>query len=408
VGEAHDPPQENELLSDPTAIFIFLAGLLGTIFWLSGLPRLQPLFRVTPAVIYVYFLPALSTSLGITPASSPAYDWMIRYLLPVSLLLLMVTVDVRAVVRLGSKALIMMLAGSAGIIIGGPVALALLGRFLPPDTWMGLAALSGSWIGGAPNMVAIKESVGTPDSLMGPIIVVDTVVAYGWMGVLLFLSSFQGKIDGWLRADTDAIDALDGRLAVADDERRPMEVRDLTIILGLGFGAAAVCIWVGDKLPLLGDPTIISHTTWTVVLVTSLGLALSFTPVRRLEQVGASRAGYLALYLMLTAIGAQADLKKVVEAPLYLLVGVIWLGIHIAVLFIVARLVRAPLFFIATGSMANVGGVVSAPIVASVYRRSLAPVGVLMGVSGYLIGIYGALLCAWLLSLVAGALGFLS
>jgi len=396
------------MLSDPTAIFIFLAGLLGTIFWLSGLPRLQPLFRVTPAVIYVYFLPALSTSLGITPASSPAYDWMIRYLLPVSLVLLMVTVDVRAVVRLGSKALIMMLAGSAGIIIGGPVALALLGRFLPPDTWMGLAALSGSWIGGAPNMVAIKESVGTPDSLMGPIIVVDTVVAYGWMGVLLFLSSFQGKIDAWLRADTDAIEALDGRLAVADDERQPMEVRDLAIILGLGFGAAAVCIWVGDKMPLLGDPTIISHTTWTVVLVTSLGLALSFTPVRRLEQVGASRAGYLALYLMLTAIGAQADLKKVVEAPLYLLVGVIWLGIHIAVLFIVARLVRAPLFFIATGSMANVGGVVSAPIVASVYRRSLAPVGVLMGVSGYLIGIYGALLCAWLLSLVAGALGFLS
>jgi len=394
------------LLSDPTAIFIFLAGLLGTIFWLSGLPRFQPLFRVTPAVIYVYFLPALSTSLGITPASSPAYDWMIRYLLPVSLLLLMVTVDLRAVVRLGSKALIMMLAGSVGIIIGGPVALALLGRFLPPDTWMGLAALSGSWIGGAPNMVAIKESVGTPDSLMGPIIVVDTVVAYGWMGVLLFLSSFQGKIDAWLRADTDAIDVLDERLAVADDERRPMEVRDLAIILGLGFGAAAVCIWVGDKLPLLGDPTIISHTTWTVVLVTSLGLALSFTPVRRLEQVGASRAGYLALYLMLTAIGAQADLKKVVEAPLYLLVGVIWLGIHIAVLFIVARLVRAPLFFIATGSMANVGGVVSAPIVASVYRRSLAPVGVLMGVSGYLIGIYGALLCAWLLSLVAGALGF--
>jgi uncharacterized membrane protein len=396
------------LLSDPTAIFIFLAGLLGTIFWLSGLPRLQRLFRVTPAVIYVYFLPALSTSLGITPASSPAYDWMVRYLLPVSLLLLMVTVDLRAVVRLGSKALIMMLAGSAGIIIGGPVALALLGRFLPPDTWMGLAALSGSWIGGAPNMVAIKESVGTPDSLMGPIIVVDTVVAYGWMGVLLFLSTWQGKIDTWLRADTDAIDALDGRLAVTDDERRPMEVRDLAIILGLGFGASAVCIWAGDKLPLLGDPTIISHTTWTVVLVTSLGLALSFTPVRRLEQVGASRAGYLALYLMLTAIGAQADLKKVVEAPLYLLVGVIWLGIHIAVLFIVARLVRAPLFFIATGSMANVGGVVSAPIVASVYRRSLAPVGVLMGVSGYLIGIYGALLCAWLLSLVAGAMGFLS
>ena len=396
------------MLSDPTAIFVFLAGLLGVIFWLSGLPRLQPLFRVTPAIIYVYFLPALSTSLGITPSSSPAYEWMVRYLLPVSLLLLMVTVDLGAVLRLGKKALVMMLAGSVGIIIGGPVALALLGRLMPPDTWMGLAALSGGWIGGAPNMMAIKESVGTPDSLMGPIIVVDTVVAYSWMGLLLFLSAWQGKIDAWLRADTRAIDTLESRLAVADAERRPMEIRDLAIIVALGFGAAAICVWVGDKLPLLGDPTIISHTTWTVVLVTSLGLALSLTPVRRLEQVGASKTGYLALYLMLTAIGAQADLKKVVEVPIYLLVGVIWLGIHIFVLFMVARLVRAPLFFIATGSMANIGGVISAPVVASVYRRSLAPVGVLMGVSGYLIGIYGALLCAWLLSLVAGALGFLS
>jgi uncharacterized membrane protein len=396
------------MLSDPTAIFVYLAALLGTIFWLTGVPRLQPLFRVTPAVIYAYFLPALSTSLGITPSSSAAYDWMVRYLLPVSLLLLMVTVDLRAVVRLDGKAFIMMLAGSLGIIVGGPIALALLGHFLPADTWMGLAALAGSWIGGAPNMVAIKESVGTPDSLMGPIIVVDTVVAYGWMGVLLFLSSFQKRIDAWLGADTRDIDALDSRLTSVDGERRPMEVRDLAIILGLGFGAAAVCIWCGDRLPLLGDPTIVSHTTWTVVLVTSLGLALSLTPVRRLERVGASRAGYLALYLMLTAIGAQADLKMVIEAPLYLLVGVVWLAMHIAVLFTVARLIRAPLFFVATGSMANVGGVISAPIVASVYRRSLAPVGVLMGVSGYLIGIYGALLCAWLLSLVAGALGFLS
>ncbi len=394
------------MLSDPTAIFVYLAGLLGTIFWLSGRPRLQPLFRVTPAVVYAYFLPALSTSLGITPAGSAAYDWMVRYLLPVSLLLLMVTVDLRAVVRLGGKALIMMLAGSLGIIVGGPVALALLGRFLPPDTWMGLAALSGSWIGGAPNMVAIKESVGTPDSLMGPIIVVDTLFAYGWLGVLLIVSTWQAKLDGWLRADTRDIDALEGRLAEVENEHRAMETRDMAIILGLGFGAAALCIWCGDRLPLLGDPTIVSHTTWTVVLVTTLGLGLSFTPVRRLERVGASKTGYLALYLMLTAIGAQADLKKVVEVPLYLLVGVIWLGIHIAVLLLVARLVRAPLFFVATGSMANVGGVVSAPVVASVYRRSLAPVGVLMGVSGYLIGIYGALMCAWLLSLVARALGF--
>jgi len=396
------------VISDPTATFIFLACLLGAIFWLSGRPRFQPLFRWTPAVIYAYFVPALCTSLGITPQSSLAYDWMVRYLLPVSLLLLMVTVDLRAVLRLGWKAILMMLAGSLGIIVGGPIALAIFGSSLPGDTWMGLAALSGSWIGGTPNLVAIKESVGTPDSLMGPIIVVDTLVAYSWMGILLFLSSFQSQFDTWVRADTSDIDLLDASLAEVDSERRPIDVRDLAMIAALGLGGAVVSIWVGRQLPQLGDPTIISHTTWTVVFVTSLGLALSFTPARNLERVGASRVGYLALYLMLTAIGAQADLKKVLEVPLYLVVGAVWLGIHIAILFSVAKLLRAPLFFVATGSMANVGGVVSAPVVASVYRPSLAPVGVLMGVSGYLIGIYGGLLCAWLLSQVAKAMGFLA
>jgi len=396
------------VISDPTATFIFLACLLGAIFWLSGLPRLQPLFRVTPAVIYAYFVPALCTSFGITPQSSPAYDWMVRYLLPVSLLLLMVTVDLGAVLRLGRKAILMMLAGSVGIIIGGPVALALFGGFLPGDTWMGLAALSGSWIGGTPNMVAIKESVGTPDSLMGPIIVVDTLVAYSWMGVLLFLGSFQSRFDAWVGADTGDVEDLDASLAELEGQRRGVEVRDLAMILALGFGGAALCIWLGRQMPQLGDPTIISHTTWTVVFVTSLGLGLSFTPVRQLERVGTSRFGYLALYLMLTAIGAQADLKKVVEVPLYLVVGVVWLGIHIVILFAAAKMLRAPLFFVATGSMANVGGIVSAPVVASMYRRALAPVGVLMGVSGYLIGIYGGLLCAWLLSKVAAGLGFIS
>jgi uncharacterized membrane protein len=391
------------VISDPTATFIFLACLLGAIFWLSGLRQLQPLFRVTPAVIYAYFVPALSTSLGITPQSSPAYDWMVRYLLPISLLLLMVTVDLRAVLRLGRKGILMMLAGSLGIVVGGPVALALFGALLPADTWMGLAALSGSWIGGTPNMVAIKESVGTPDSLMGPIIVVDTLVAYGWMGVLLFLSSFQQRFDAWVGADTGDIEALDASLAVFDRDRRAIEVRDLAMILGLGFGGALLAIWFGRQLPQLGDPTIISHTTWTVVFVTTLGLALSFTPARNLERAGASRVGYVALYLMLTAIGAQADLKKVLEVPLYLVVGAVWLGIHILTLFGAAKLLRAPLFFVATGSMANVGGVVSAPVVASVYRRALAPVGVLMGVAGYL---YGGLLCAWLLAKVASGLGF--
>jgi uncharacterized membrane protein len=167
---------QQALLSDPMAVAAFLSGIVALIFWISGLPRFQKLFEVVPAVIYVYFLPMLATTAGITPGASPAYQWMTRYLLPFALLLLMVSVDLRSVARLGPTALVMVCAGTLGIVIGGPVALFLFQGFLPENAWTGFAALSGSWIGGTANMVAIAESVGTPESIFGPIIVVDTVV----------------------------------------------------------------------------------------------------------------------------------------------------------------------------------------------------------------------------------------
>lgn len=391
------------MITDPTALFVYLTVILGVVFWVSSQPSLAPIFKITPAIVYVYFVPMLSTTFGITPMSSPVYDWLTRYLLPFSLMLLMVTVDVRAIFRLGRMALVMMLVGTVGVVIGAPIALALFSAFLPADTWMGMAALSGSWIGGTANMIAIKESIGTPDSLMGPIIVVDTLVGYGWIGVLLFFSAWQTKFDDYVGADSSTLQAINLKLEEEDKSRRPTELIDLTRILSVGFGGGYLCILIGQRLPVLGDPTIISHTTWAVLLVTTLGLALSFTPISRIEEAGGSRVGYLALYLLLTAIGAQADLRQIVEVPLYLAVGVVWISIHAALLFAAARFLRAPLFFVAVGSTANIGGAVSAPIVASVYHRALAPVGLLMGVCGYIIGTYAGVLCAWLLARVAGA-----
>ena len=394
--------QDGAWITDPTGVFVYLAALLGVVVWLSGLRSFRRLFEFTPAILWAYFLPMLSTTLGIIPAQSAAYDWIVRYLLLVALVLLMVTVDLPAVLKLGRPALIMMLTGTVGIILGGPVALAVFGRWLPPDAWQGLAALSGSWIGGSAQLVAVAESVGTPDAMLGPIIVVDTLVGYGWMGVLLFLSAYQARFDRWNRADTRLIEETNAALAIKYEKiRRPITVRDLAMILAVGFAGAYLCRVAGEALPELGDPQIVSHTTWAVVLVTTFGLALSFTPLSRLEGPGASRVGTVALYLLVTAIGARGDLKAIVEAPLFLAAGALWILIHVTLLVLVARLIQAPLFFLATGSMANVGGAASAPVVAGVYHPAMAPVGVLMAVVGYVIGIYGGLGCAWLLSRVA-------
>ena len=390
------------LISDPMAVLAYLAAVLATIFWLSEQPKMERVFRYLPPVIFAYFIPTISTTLGILPASSPVYDWMTRYLLPLALLLLMITVDVRSIVKLGKTAVAMVTAGALGIVIGAQVSYLVFGRWLPADAWTGFAALSGSWIGGTANMVAIAESVGTPEAIFAPVIVVDTVVGYGWMGVLLLFSAFQPKFDRWLNADMSAIEDTNRRLAEVEAVRHPSTVADIAVILGLGLAGAIVSVILGGRLPTLGNPTIISHMTWTVLIVVTGGLLLSFTPVRKLEEVGASRIGYVALYLMLTGIGAQGDLRAVLEAPAFFAAGMLWIAIHATVLIITARLLKAPSFFIATGSMANIGGVGTAPIVAGIYHPAMAPVGLLMAVAGYILGIYAGLGSAWMLGVLSG------
>jgi uncharacterized membrane protein len=389
------------LLNDPMVIFAYLAGLMGLLYWLSGLKPLQKFFDIAPVILFIYFVPTLSTAFRITPPASPVYDWMTKFLLPLALFLLMLTVDLRAIIRLGGLALLMMLAGTLGTALGAPLTYLVFGGFLPEDAWKGLAALSGSWIGGTANLVAVAESVGTPANIMGPTIVVDTVVGYGWMAVLLALSNRQQWWDQKIGARSDVVEETNRRLGELQAHQRPIDTRSAAMIVGLGFVATVAGVMAGDALPPLGSPTIISHTTWAILLVVTVALLLSLTPMRRLEDAGASRLGYVALYLLLTGIGAQADLRAIFNAPLFLAAGVFWIIIHATVLFIIARLLRAPLFFYATGSMANIGGAASAPIVASVYQPAMAPVGLLMAVMGYIVGTYVGLMVAWVLGQMA-------
>jgi len=390
------------VLTDPMAHAATLTAVVGLLFWLSEQERFETFFKYLPPIIWTYFIPMILTTLGILPAESVAYDWLRAYFLPMALLLLMISVDTQAILKLGPVALFMVCAGTVGIIVGGPISLMVFGGFLEPDAWQGFAALSGSWIGGTANMVAIAESVGTSADQLGPIIVVDTVVGYGWMGVLLFFSAYQAVFDRKIGARTEAFERTTQLLEELETRRRPTDLGDVLKLVGLGLMGSVLAVWAGRRLPTLGDPTIISNTTWAVLLVVTIGLMLSFTPVRKLEEVGASKFGYAALYLLVAGIGAQADLKAVFDAPVYLAAGALWIAIHIVILLAAARLVRAPLFFVATGSMANIGGAASAPVVAGVYHPAMASVGLLMAVAGYVLGIYGALGCAWLLGLVGG------
>lgn len=412
--EAGAQPQANlaaPLITEPAGVLAVLLAVLAIIFWMARSRLFGSIFKILPPLVFCYFVPTALATAKIIPHDSALYAWVKTFVLPASLMLLVIAVDLPGILRLGPKALIMFLSGTIGVIIGGPFTFWFCQDWLPPEAWRGMAALSGSWIGGGANFVAVGKAANASDEMIALMVVPDVLVANIWMGVLLIAAGRHEAIDRWMGARASAIHDLRQRLAEFHERTtRPAELPDLLAILALGFGGAYLSYRLGTTCndlvaaaPRLAPITnIISPTTWSFILVTTLGVVLSFSRVRNLEGAGASRIGSALLYLLVACIGAHASFERAWEYRALVGMGFVWMAVHVLVLLTVGRLIRAPAFFIAIGSQANIGGAASAPIVASAFHPALAPVGVLLAVFGYVLGTYGGLVCMRLLMTAAG------
>ena len=398
-------------------LMITLAGIFTTAN--SSHPFWKKLYTFVPSLLLCYFIPSIYSTLGwIDPSSSQLYYVASRYLLPASLVLLTLSIDLKAVLGLGWKAIAMFLTGTIGIVIGGPLAMLIVGALDPsildassPDNeiWRGLATVAGSWIGGGANQTAMLEVYQPSSSLFSAMVTVDIIMANLWLAFLLYGASMATKVDQWLGSDTSAITHLREQVQDYQDKIiRIPSLSDLMSILAVAFGITAIGHIIGDNLapwitenaPKLREFSLDSAFFWIVVTATTGGLLVSFTKLRTLEGAGASKVGSLFLYILVMTIGLKMDLMAFFEAPGFFLIGLIWILMHVALLLIVAKLIKAPLFFVAVGSQANVGGAASAPIVASAFHPALAPVGVLLAVLGYALGTYGAYATAEIMRLI--------
>ena len=343
--------------------------------------------------------------------------------MPASLVLLTISIDLKAVFNLGWKALVMFFTGTLGIIIGGPVAILIISTFSPETVggagfdavWRGLATLAGSWIGGGANQAAMLEIYQFNQELYGGMVLVDIVVANIWMAVLLLGIGKNAKINRWLKADNSAIEELQNKVQTFTDKiTRNPTLTDYMIILMFAFvsvgiahiGADAISIYLNNNFEAVSDPksplsSFGSQFFWLISIATLMGILLSFTKAKNYEGAGASKIGSVFIYVLVATIGMKMDLGKIFENPGLILIGLVWMTIHAGLLILVAKLIKAPYFFLAIGSQANVGGAASAPVVAAAFHPSLATVGALLAVFGYVVGTYGAILCAELMRIVA-------
>ena len=409
------------LFSNDAVVLGILMSVITLIFVSSSSshPFWKKFYTFVPSLLLCYFIPSVLNSLGIISGEeSNLYFVASRYLLPTSLVLLTISVDLPGIKKLGFKAIIMFLTGSVGIIFGGPISILIISELAPgiiggsgsEQVWRGLTTVAGSWIGGGANQAAMKEIFQVGDTVFSAMIAVDVIIAQIWMIFLLYGVGINKKINRWFDADATSIDRLKNKIEKYKSQIMIIpDLQDTIKVLSVGFGITAIAHIGADVIspaikefaPSLVRFSLTSGFFWLIVLSTAMAVFLSFTKLRELEGVGASRYGSFFIYILVATIGMKMNLLAIFENPGLFILGFIWMSFHALLLITVAKIIKAPFFFLAVGSQANVGGAASAPIVASAFHPSLAPVGVLLAVFGYVIGTYGAWICGILLQFVS-------
>ncbi len=401
------------MISDDRIILGLLAALLAFVFATRDRPGWKRFYVFVPIILVCYLVPSLFVTSGlIDTGESQLWPIAKDYFLPAALFLMTLSIDIKGILGLGNKAIVMFLTATVGIILGGPLALWIVAQFDPTvigsgDTaaWRGLATLAGSWIGGGANQTAMLEVYGYPLEGFTALLAVDIIVAEIWMIFLLYGAGAHERVDKWLGADSSSITRLQETMQDYSDRiERVAKANDYVLLFGVAFAVVGLSHLLGGWLggffaELQGeDATLASSFFWVVVIATTAGLLASFTRARELEGIGASKFGVLFIFLLVAIIGTRMDVTKIMDAPAFMAIGAIWMLFHIVLLLVVAKIIRAPFFFVAVGSKANVGGAASAPVVAGAFHPALAPVGVLLAVLGYALGTYGAILCAQLMA----------
>ncbi|WP_299051533.1 DUF819 family protein [uncultured Polaribacter sp.] len=412
--------------------FVFFTENLKTGFWVK-------FYKIVPGLFMAYFIPALFTTFGviapeweientageIVKGKSQLYYVSSRFLLPAALVLMTLSIDLRAIFNLGNKALIMFFTGTIGIILGGPLAILLISIFSPETVggadfdavWRGLSTLAGSWIGGGANQTAMLEIYKFNPAKYGGMVFVDIVIANIWMAILLIGIGKKEKIDNWLKADNSAIEELKTKVSqFTQSVKKNPSLTDFMIMLAIAFGTVGfghlvskyLSTFFGNIVSAINSPTwkniftfLGSGFFWLISTSTIIAVILSFTKAKNYEGAGASKIGSIFIYILVATIGMKMDLALIFENLGLIAIGVVWMSIHAGLLILVAKIIKAPYFFLAVGSQANVGGAASAPIVAQAFHPSLATVGVLLAVFGYAIGTVGAIACTILMELAS-------
>ena len=386
-------------MTDSPAAFLAALLLLAGLFPVLATRWPLRLFEVLPPIVLAY---VAATALAVAGfwAGGPAVDatrsQVMRLALPALIFLLLVRCDLRAILALGPRVLLAFACATASITLGFIVAATLLGGLLPAEAWKPLAAVAGGWVGGTANLVAVSQAVGTSPELLGFALLTDALCYSVWVLVLFATVPLAPRFNAWAkaRASGDAVATFEPA------PEAPATPGHALLWLGLGLSAGLLARELAALMPQDG---VLNATSWTLLLVSVAGVLAALTPLRRLP--GAEGCGSALLAIVVVTLASQGSFAGLAAAPWFILAGFIVLAVHAALMAGAARLFKLDLALVGVASLANIGGVASAPLLAAMHAKALAPLGILLALLGYLLGTGVGLALAAVLPGLMGANG---
>jgi uncharacterized membrane protein len=380
------------MISSPLAVLVVLTGVAASFLFVERWTKWR-VFSYFPPLLFIYFVPMLLSNTGVLAHEGPAYDWMSETMLPFLLVIVLLKVDVVSAVRVMGRGMLVMLCGSAGVILGAPLAYSVVKSKLDPTAWKAFGSLAGSWIGGTANMAAVGQGIGASGTEFGLAVLGDNMVYMVWLPILLASKGLAPWFNRFTRVDPKRLAMLESTGVETKVAEKRMAVPHFLYLLFLGFGATLAAEYISRLLPQV--PPVLTTGSWKILLVTTFGLALCATPARTIP--GSQELGMALIYLFVANMGARANLSGLRDQAIwFLLAAYLWVSLHGLACVLGARLFRVDIGSTAIASVANIGGAAGASLVAAHHNPRLVPVGILMALMGYALGTYGGFLAAWL------------
>jgi len=395
IGGYKDMEQLNTLITNPLGIMAIIMLTPAFFIWLEKRTKWK-IFEYLPPIVWIFIVPIVWSNIGLIPSQAPIYKEFKSFAVPLFIVLMLLDVDIRNTLKVALRATGVMLFGAIGVVIGAIVAVAILRPELMADAWKGFAALAGSWIGGTGNLAAVAEGLDTPPEMIGIVVIADTLIYIVWFPLLLACKRWAKGFNKFAGVTEKHTQEIEKAIENFEEKDKKVSFHHLLILFGFGFAAIFFSRYIADFLPVVAP--VLTAKTWSVMLVTTFGLLMAMTPLRKVP--GTHSVSMALVYVYMSMIGAQADLANMAGAHWFLLAAVLCITLHGIFCVIGAKLFHVDVHLTAIASAANIGGAASAPVVAAYHRHELVPVSIMMALIGYAIGNYFAFFVGYVCQLI--------